>query len=328
MFKNYKSQHFCIFAVMKRFKLFFLSLFLLLLVPGCLWAQGSTNRAYWAYIDKYKKIAVEQMQTYHIPASITMAQGLLESGAGRSRLATEAHNHFGIKCHSDWKGPYIVIDDDLKGEHFRKYKTDRESFVDHSLFLKRKRYERLFKLNIRDYKGWARGLKACGYATSPTYAESLIRIIEMYSLSQLDRMKLHDLDAKDRSVSEAKAKDKLPAFFDTHTVYANNGNYFIVIEAGDDIKSISEATGVSVKNLYRFNDLTPEYGLTTGDILYLKDKKKKGAKDFAGVPHKIEVGQSLYDVSQMYGIHLKNLYQLNGLDADYVAKPGDLIWVR
>ena len=301
---------------------------LLLAAPFRAGAQGSTNRAYWSYIDKYKKLAVEQMQTYHIPASITMAQGLLESGAGRSRLVTEAHNHFGIKCHSDWKGPYIVMDDDLKGEHFRKYKNDRESFIDHSQFLRRKRYERLFRLNIRDYKGWARGLKACGYATSPTYAQSLIRIIELYSLSQLDRMKLKDLDAKDRSASEAKSNDMTPDFYDTHTVYANNGNYFIVIEAGDDINSISEATGVSVKNLYRFNDLTPEYGLTQGDILYLKNKKKKGAKEFAGVPHTIEVGQSLYDVSQMYGIHLKNLYQLNGLDADYVAKPGDLIWVR
>lgn len=313
---------------MKRYYLLLLVLFLLFVLPFRLSAQGSTNRAYWAYIDKYKKIAVEQMQLYRIPASITMAQGLLESGAGRSKLATEAHNHFGIKCHSDWTGPYIVVDDDLRGEHFRKYKNDRESFIDHSKFLQKKRYERLFRLDIRDYKGWARGLKACGYATSPTYAESLIRIIEMYSLCQLDKMKLRDLEQKDKIVAEAKSKNELPSFYDTHNVYANNGNYFIVIEAGDNIESISEATGVSVKNLYRYNDLTPEYGLTVGDILYLKNKKKKGAKEFAGIPHKIEVGQSLYDVSQMYGIHLKNLYILNGLDADYVAKPGDLIWVR
>lgn len=291
-------------------------------------AQGSTNRAYWAYIDKYKKICVEQMQRYHIPASITMAQGLLESGAGRSRLATEAHNHFGIKCHSDWKGPYIVVDDDLRGEHFRKYKNDRESFIDHSEFLHRKRYERLFRLDIRDYKGWARGLKACGYATSPTYAENLIRIIEMYSLSQLDKMKLRDLDIKDEKVAEAVSQHQLPDFYDTHNVYRSNDNYFIVVEAGDNLQTISEATGVSLRNLYRYNDLTPEYVLSAGDIVYLKDKKKRGAKEFAGVPHKIEEGQSLYDVSQMYGIHLKNLYQLNALDADYVAKPGDLIWVR
>ena len=313
---------------MKRIIIYILLLVACALSGQKLYAQGSTNRAYWAYIDKYKKIAVEQMQLYRIPASITMAQGLLESGAGRSRLATEAHNHFGIKCHSDWTGPYIVVDDNLLGEHFRKYKNDRESFIDHSKFLQRKRYERLFRLDIRDYKGWARGLKACGYATSPTYAESLIRIIEMYSLSQLDKMKLRDLEEKDKQVAAAKSKNELPAFYDTHNVYANNGNYFIVIEAGDNINSISEATGVSVKNLYRYNDLTPEYGLTVGDILYLKNKKKKGAKEFAGVPHKIEVGQSLYDISQMYGIHLKDLYRLNALDADYVAKPGDLIWVR
>ena len=312
----------------KRLIIFALLLATCFFAPSRIYSQGSTNRAYWTYINKYKKLAVEQMKKYHIPASITIAQGLLESGAGRSRLVTEAHNHFGIKCHSDWKGPYIVMDDDARGEHFRKYKNDRESFEDHSKFLQKKRYERLFRLNVRDYKGWARGLKACGYATSPTYAESLIRIIELYSLSQLDKMKLRDLEAKESKVAEAALYNEQPSFYDTHSVYANNGNYFIVIEQGDDINSISEATGVSVKNLYRYNDLTPEYGLSVGDILYLKNKKRKGAKEFAGVPHTIEVGQSLYDISQMYGIHLKNLYKLNSLSPDYVAKPGDLIWVR
>lgn len=314
---------------------------LFLLCPLLTLAQGFTNRAYWTYIDKYKEIAVEQMHQFRIPASITLAQGLLESGAGQSRLAREAHNHFGIKCHNDWTGPYILVDDDAKGERFRKYKNDRESFIDHSRFLQKKRYERLFSLKLTDYKGWARGLKACGYATSPVYADNLIRIIELYSLHQFDTKSLKDVrlgDAADVEGSRKKKAEAKPArrsraeieeeFFSHHMVYKNNGNYFIVIEAGDNLSTISEATGVSLSKLYRYNDLYPEYVLSPGDIVYLKNKRSKGAKEFAGVPHVVEVGQSLYDISQMYGIHLKNLYKLNALSPDYVAKKGDLIWVR
>lgn len=318
------------------------ALFILLLICSvCTFGQGYTNRAYWTYIDKYKAIAVEQMHSYRIPASITLAQGLLESGAGQSRLAKEAHNHFGIKCHSDWKGPYITVDDDAKGEHFRKYNNDRESYIDHSKFLQKKRYERLFSLKITDYKGWARGLKACGYATSPVYAENLIRIIELYSLHQFDTKSLKDVELVEperQSTRKSSGKTTVVAkrsraeieeeFYSRHMVYRNNGNYFIVIEAGDNLSTISEATGVSISKLYKYNDLYPEYVLSPGDIVYLKNKRSKGAKEFAGVPHIVEVGQSLYDISQMYGIHLKNLYRLNGLSSDYVAKKGDMIWVR
>ena len=170
-----------------------------------------TNQAYWTYIDKYKDWAIEQMKNYRIPASITLAQGLLESNAGRSTLATEANNHFGIKCGGSWTGPYVLRNDDAPNEKFRKYRSARESFIDHSVFLQGRRYQGLYSLRITDYRGWARGLKAAGYATSPTYAESLIRIIEMYGLSQFDSGKYTLLTQK-KGVVSIQREGSVPKF--------------------------------------------------------------------------------------------------------------------
>ena len=217
----------------------YLTLLFTLVLSVTIWSQGSTNRAYWAYIDKYKDLAMEQQQKYKIPASITLAQGLLESGAGRSRLATEANNHFGIKTPGGWTGPYILADDDRPKEKFRKYSSARESYEDHSLFLLKPRYKRLFTYSITDYKAWAKGLKACGYATTPVYAQSLIRIIEAYSLHQFDTRKPSQkftdavtptYNAKGgtgriskgylKRLSRNKIKEKkIPPFFRTHAVY-------------------------------------------------------------------------------------------------------------
>ncbi len=292
---------------------------------------------------------MRQQEKYRIPASITLAQGLLESGAGRSRLATEANNHFGIKTPGGWTGPYILVDDDRPKERFRKYRSVEESYEDHSLFLKKPRYSRLFTYKITDYKAWAKGLKACGYATSPVYAQSLIRIIEMYSLHQFDTRK----PSKQQDISEphsafnargqegriskaylrrlahnkVKAK-KIPPFFRTHTVYHNNSNYFIVVQSGDDLAGISSQTGLSIKELLDYNDLDLSYTLTVGDILYMRDKRKKASKETEPL-HVVQPGQSMYDIAQMYGIRLKNLYKLNDLSPrTYEIKVGDTIWVR
>ena len=141
------------------------------------------------YIKKYKDIAISEMNNYGIPASITLAQGILESGNGESRLAVDANNHFGIKCHNNWNGETIIEDDDEKGECFRKYSNVGDSFRDHSLFLKeRGRYEFLFEYKITNYKKWAKGLKKAGYATNPKYASLLIDIIKKYNLSQYDNL--------------------------------------------------------------------------------------------------------------------------------------------
>lgn len=314
------------------------------------WSQGTTNRAYWAYIDKYKDMAMEQQQKYKIPASITLAQGLLESGAGRSRLATEANNHFGIKTPGGWTGPYILVDDDRPNEKFRKYRSVRESYEDHSLFLLKPRYKRLFTYKTTDYKAWAKGLKACGYATNPVYAQSLIRIIEMYSLHQFDKRKpskntspdtdlpAYNARGQEGRISKAYLKrlsrnkirqSKIPPFFRTHAVYHNNSNYFIVVQENDDLATISQATGISIEDLLDYNDLDFNYTLTIGDILYLREKRKKASSKLKNKPHIVQPGQSMYDISQMYGIRLKNLYKLNGLSPrEYEIQVGDLIWLR
>lgn len=168
---------------MKRFPL----AVLLLIYCSGLWSQ-SLNKATMDYIDKYKAIAQEQERIYKIPACITLAQGILESGSGTSRLAVEANNHFGIKCHRDWEGEKFYKDDDRRNECFRVYASAEESYTDHSLFLKKKRYADLFELDIKDYKAWAKGLKRAGYATNPDYPQLLVNLIETYGLADMSSL--------------------------------------------------------------------------------------------------------------------------------------------
>ncbi len=297
-------------------------LFVIAFLMGLQVFSQRTNQAYWSYIDKYKDWAMEQMREYKIPASITLAQGLLESNAGRSTLATQANNHFGIKVGSSWTGPYVLRDDDAPNEKFRKYRSARDSYVDHSKFLHGRRYQGLFQLNIKDYKGWARGLKAAGYATNPSYAESLIHIIEMYNLSQFD-------SGKKSSSGSSKIKQSGSDFFNRHMVYKNNKNYFIIVELGDDMATISRETGLSLKHLYEYNDLPKDYWPTQGDILYMKKKQKSASKEFKKYPiHIVEVNQSMFDIAQLYGMRLENLYKLNKLDLNYTPQVGDILRIR
>lgn len=182
---------------MKRFLLVFLSL---ICCSGL--RSQSLNKATSDYIDKYKAIAQEQERLYKIPACITLAQGILESGSGTSRLAVEANNHFGIKCHRDWEGEKFYKDDDKKNECFRVYASAEESYTDHSLFLKKKRYADLFELDIKDYKAWAKGLKRAGYATNPDYPQLLINLIEMYGLA--------DLSSLPQNITETENRETIP----------------------------------------------------------------------------------------------------------------------
>jgi len=263
------------------------------------------------------------MHRYRIPASITLAQGLLESSAGRSTLATQANNHFGIKVGGSWTGPYVLRDDDAKNEKFRKYASARDSYEDHSKFLQGRRYQGLFSLSITDYKGWARGLKAAGYATSPTYAEALIRLIEMYKLHQFDTEKY-----KSHKYSGNAGQDE-DDFFASHMVYKNNKNYFIVVETGDDMATISKKTGISLRKLYKYNDLSSDYVPTQGDLIYLQKKRSCASREFRHNPiHIVEANQSMFDISQLYGIRLKSLYKMNNMDYSYQIKPGDILRIR
>ena len=305
----------------------FLFIFLFLLLAPCslslVWAQR-TNQAYWTYIDKYKDWAIEQMHQYRIPASITLAQGLLESNAGRSRLATQANNHFGIKVGGTWTGPYVVQSDDRPNDRFRKYKSARESYIDHSKFLQQRRYQSLYNLRPTDYKGWARGLKAAGYATNPNYADALIRVIEMYSLHQFDTGKY-----RSQTKSTAATQQTESDFFQRHIVYKNNKNYFIVVEVGDDMATISQKTCVSLRKLYSYNDLPRDYSPTAGDIIYLKKKRKCASREFRKNPiHIVEVNQSLFDIAQLYGIRLESLCKLNGWDEPHAVQVGEILRIR
>ncbi len=298
----------------------------LLFLTVCLLLQAQrTNQAFWSYIDKYKDWAIEQMHEYRIPASITLAQGLLESNAGRSRLATEANNHFGIKVGGSWTGPYIVQSDDRPNDKFRKYKSARESYVDHSKFLQQKRYQGLYQLGRTDYKGWARGLKAAGYATNPAYAESLIRVIEMYNLQQFDTGKYRSQKPA-TTVTQTNSVDE---FWQRHKIYLNNKNHFIIVEIGDDMATISKKTGLSLHKLYKYNDLPRDYAPTEGDLIYLKNKRKCASKEFKKNPiHIVEPNQSLFDIAQLYGIRLESLCKLNEWDEPHAVQVGEILRIR
>lgn len=269
-------------------------------------------------------MAVDQMLRYNIPASITLAQGLLESNAGASTLARKANNHFGIKCGRAWKGPYILQDDDERNEKFRKYRSVEESYEDHSRFLKQARYSVLFKLSPKDYKGWARGLKRCGYATNPRYASQLVDMIERYGLDRYDKYKSSRLHLDYGSINRRLDSESLPS----HLVYYNNENYYIVARDGDTFDLLSEETGVSSRDIRKFNELPKEYQIRAGDVLYLERKRKKAAKKYKGVLHVVKVGESMYDIAQHYGIRLESLYGMNKLPADYVVRVDDRLRVR
>lgn len=282
--------------------------------------QPKWNSIYQAYIDRYKDIAIEQMLTHGVPASITLAQGLLESNAGRSELTTKGNNHFGIKCH-DWTGPSMQKDDDARNECFRVYENARESFEDHSKFLKRPRYKTLFTLSVKDYKGWAKGLKACGYATNPSYAQHLVNIIELYHLDQYDRAKTYDsyLAAHSGASGFAGANE--------HRIYMNNKNYYVKARKGDTFRSIAKELDTSYRKLARYNERNKRDVLGEGDIVYLKKKRSSADKRFKKIPHTVRSGESMYDIAQIYGIRLKNLYKKNKLAPDYVPRVGDKLRV-
>lgn len=286
-------------------------------------AQTRTNTRYQTYINQYKDLAIEQMLRYNIPASITLAQGLLESGAGMSELAVKGNNHFGIKCH-DWLGATTYHDDDAAQECFRAYKDVYESYEDHSKFLaKQPRYSSLFKLSRTDYKGWAHGLKRCGYATNPAYANSLINIIELYKLYNYDTAKSYDRFMVRRSeVKDGKTNSTL------HPIHAYNKNYYVQARVGDSFKSIAKEVGISSRKLAAYNERNRKDALKQGEIVYLKKKQKRAEKAFKNRPHRVKQGESMYSIAQQYGIRLKSLYKMNHLSPDYTIKAGDLLRVR
>ena len=288
------------------------TVFLAVLTAG---AQMKWNQQYQNYIDQYSGIAVREMQRYHIPASITLAQGIFESGAGRSELCVKGNNHFGIKCHG-WEGRTVYHDDDELQECFRAYNSALESYEDHSKFLtSSQRYSRLFQLSVTDYKGWARGLKACGYATNPQYADKLIQLIELYKLYELDR------------VGKGKVGRHIAASKDEHIIRIYNNNLYLIARQGDTFRSLAKETGISFRKLAKYNERDKNDVLSEGDIIYLSKKRSRADKAFKKRPHVVKAGESMYSISQMYGITLKSLYRMNHLEPDYQIRVGDRLRV-
>lgn len=264
----------------------------------------AVNNAYISYIDKYKDWAINQMHMYGVPASITLAQGLLESDAGRSILAVEGNNHFGIKCHSDWDGKTIYYDDDRRNECFRKYKSAESSFEDHSIFLaSHQRYSSLFDLKLTDYKGWAYGLKKAGYATNPQYADKLIGIIETYGLDKFDR-----------KGARFEKVDIIKAGMMTHQPYLSNGLLYVRLNEGETLKDIAREFEISKMSLRRYNDIDRKFTPESGSVIYLEKKKNKADKIYE--THVVRPEDSLWSISQLYGVRMKSIIRRNNLSAD------------
>ncbi len=319
---------------MKEMKIRVLLLLLLLPVLFIQPAAGQklTRRQ---YIEKYAETAVREMKATGIPASITLAQGCLESGNGNSTLATKANNHFGIKCHNNWKGKTIKHDDDAPGECFRSYKNADESFRDHSDFLRyRDRYAFLFDLEPTDYKGWAYGLQKAGYATAQTYATSLIRIIEDEELWRYDKLDKAALDALPLSPAQAEtsiALKPLPG----HKLYtvslyrevrSTNGVAYILAQEGDTYRGLAKEYNLFRCELLRFNERRHDTPLHAGEIVYVEAKKRESARDLD--KHVVEEGETMRDLSQRYAVKMKKLYQYNGMAAGTEPEPGTILNLR
>lgn len=274
-------------------------------------ARNNTER----YILTYYPVAVEHMTKHKIPASITLAQAILEGGAGRSSLVEEGNNHFGVKAGRGWTGRTVRAFDDGEWCEFRAYDSDLESYEDHSQFLLvNRRYSSLFELDITDYRGWARGLKRAGYATDPDYANKLISIIERYNLQQYDTYSMANLRRGD---TPAGCREILSA----------NGLMYIIAKSGDTFESLARETGVSKRKLRKYNDLYKDYVIKEGDIIYLEKKNKRATRDFEF--HTVVEGESLYSISQKYGIRLEYIYRMNPQYESYTTlKVGDAIRLR
>lgn len=266
------------------------------------------------YIVEYSPMATEQMEEYGIPASITLAQGLLESSAGRSRLAREGNNHFGIKCHNEWQGETMLRDDDAPNECFRVYNNPAESYRDHSKFLKRERYRSLFDLEINDYQGWAKGLSRCGYATDPNYADRLVSIIERYAL--------YGYDTPGMNMEETIAFIR-QTMTSAHPVRKSRGLHYVVAFPGDTYSAIAKEFGMKEKKLKEYNDAGRGEEIKEWEEVYLQPKLETAPEGVSTAT--IGEGESMRSMAQRYGIKLETLKSLNKKAKD---KPGTILKLR
>lgn len=306
------------------------------------------SKAALDYIEKYKDVAMREMQEYKIPASITLAQGLLESGNGNSELAKKSNNHFGIKCHKSWTGKRTYHDDDEKGECFRVYDCPEDSYRDHSIFLSQgQRYAFLFDLKITDYKGWAKGLKKAGYATLPVYANVLIKLIDDYNLTQYDQLvvkgKFKYKNTKDKGqktkderrksennliytpykITDAEVVDKTT---DERYIRENNNVKFIYAKEGETVYQLADMLGIYDYQIIKYNNLGKRTVLKDNEIIYIEPKKNKAMRRYKY--HTIQKGETLSHVSRLYAVKLKSIFKMNDMDENTILHVGDNIRLR
>jgi LysM repeat protein len=298
-----------------------------------------------AYIEEYKDLAISEMKRTGVPASITLAQGMIESDYGRSTLAREGNNHFGIKCHSDWTGPTIRHHDDRRNDCFRKYKRPEDSFYDHSDFLRSgSRYSFLFDIDGTDYKGWAKGLKKAGYATNPDYAYLLIRKIEEYNLFYFDRdLPLAEQSPKTEVKAEAVTEtgkpvsdsliveiphenDKPAVVSPVQRIIENNRIQYIIVKDGETREMIEKEFQLLKWELSRYNELSEDFAPVAGQMLYLQPKRDKAEP--GKEVHVVNEGDTMYSISQSYGIKKAKLYEMNRMMEGEEPVAGGRLWLR
>lgn len=298
--------------------------------------SGQQQMTLEEYIERFKDVAMEEMRTNGIPASIKLAQGILESGFGNSDLAVIGNNHFGIKCHG-WSGRTFFKDDDHRDECFRAYNDPEESFRDHSEFLTgRPRYAGLFKLDMDDYKGWAKGLRRAGYATNPQYPDLLIGIIERNRLYEYDQLVLAALDGRKpagissrpagQTSGRSASGDQLNRQ-DTdqeREIHENNRVKYIYARQGDTPESIAEELGMWPREIYRYNDMQSSGSIKVGQIVYLQPKRRRGSEQY----HFVKSGETMHDISQQYAIRLKSLYRRNNMEEGQEPETGQRIYLQ
>lgn len=309
------------------------------LILGSSHAQYTESDIY-NYIERYSSLAVQKMQVHGIPASITLAQGILESGAGTSKLAVKANNHFGIKCHSNWTGEVYYQNDDAENECFRKYDNPETSYEDHSEFLKAKRYERLFTYGKTDYKAWARGLKDCGYATNPQYPERLITLIEKYRLGRFDTLAMNNIPDDVRNypsgfspsitmdtLSRRNVLTPVNYPYTQRTVYANNGSFFVIAQKNDTYLDIALDVQQPLYRIRKYNDLlSRNYEPQEDEWVYIEKKAKYSTDYKQYTVH--SSSESLRSICQKFGCRMSSIMTINQLERNTLLSRGQIILLQ
>ena len=303
-------------------------IFIILLIIPVLGSGQTNHQKRLSYIKKYKQIAIEEMNQFGIPASITLAQGILESNAGQSRLAKKGNNHFGIKCHKGWDGKKMYKSDDRIAECFRKYDDPAFSFRDHSLFLvNRSRYSELFEYDITDYKSWAHGLKKAGYATNPRYAHLLIKIIKDLDLHRFDKKyKPEPVASRDPMMTAplpSKERFEVVDENQNYTVYENNGKQLVIAGKTDSYLKIAHQHGIQKNILAKYNDLYRGGELSEGELVYLENKRWR-SKNYK--IHYVRANETWHSIAQLYGVRMAWLKLYNPFEG--ALKKGDKVRLK